>query len=64
MEKITKLWYISSIDKKSQHFIVLYGNTGHLYTCLMLINHGLVCRHFFALMLSLSNAKFHIALIS
>lgn len=64
MEKITELWRISSIDKKSQHFIVLYGNAGHLCTCLTLINHGLVCHHFFALMLSSPNAKFHIALIS
>ena len=64
MEQITELWRISSIDKKSQHFIALYGNAGHLCTCLTLINRGLVCRHFFALMLSSSNAKFHIALVS
>lgn len=54
----------SSIDKESQHFIVLYSNIGHLCTCLTLINRGLVFCHFFALMLSSPNAKFHIALIS
>jgi len=63
-EKITELWHISSIDRKSQHFIVLYDNAGHLCTCLTLINRGIVCRHFFALMLSSPNAKFHISLIS
>jgi hypothetical protein len=31
---------------------------------LTLINRGLVCRHFFALMLSSPNAKFHIGLVS
>ena len=63
-EKITELWRVSSIDKKSQHFIVLYNNAEHLCTCLTLINRGFVCRHFFALMLTSPNAKFHIALIS
>jgi hypothetical protein len=61
--KIHELWYISSINKKSKHFIVLYDNTIHLCTCLTLINHGLVCRHFFATMLVSSIAKFHIGLI-
>jgi hypothetical protein len=61
--KIHELWHISSINKKSKHFIVLYDNTIHLCTCLTLINHGLVCRHFFATMLVSSIAKFHIGLI-
>jgi hypothetical protein len=63
-EKITELWQVSSIDKKSHYFIVLYNNTEHLCTCLTLINRGFVCHHFFALILSSPNAKFYIALIS
>ena len=61
--RIHKLWCISSIDKKSKHFIVLYDNTMHLCICLTLINHGLVYRHFFATMLVSSIAKFHIGLL-
>ncbi len=41
-EKITELWHISSIDRKSQHFIVLYDNARYLCTCLTLINRDLV----------------------
>ena len=61
--RIRELWRISSINKKSKHFIVLYDNAMHLCTCLTLINHGLVCRHFFATMLVSSIAKFHIGLL-
>ena len=60
---IRELWHISSINKKSKHFIVLYDNAIHLCTCLTLINHGLVCRHFFATMFVSSIAKFHIGLL-
>ncbi|CAG8515177.1 16230_t:CDS:2 [Funneliformis mosseae] len=61
--RIRELWCISSINKKSKHFIVLYDNTMHLCICLTLINHGLVCHHFFAIMLVSSIAKFHIGLL-
>src|SRR5438876_1435985 len=61
--RIHEIWRVISIDKKSKHFIVLYDDTMHLCTCLTLINHGLVCRHFFAIMLVSSIAKFHIGLV-
>lgn len=63
LTRINELWRVSSINKKSKHFIVLYDNTMHLCTCLTLISHGLVCRHFFAVMLVSSISKFHIGLI-
>ena len=28
--RIHELWHVSSIDKKSEHFIVLYDNAAHL----------------------------------
>jgi hypothetical protein len=61
--RIRELWHVSSIDKKSEHFVVLYDNAAHLCTCLTLINRGLVCRHFFATMLISPIAKFHIRLV-
>ncbi|CAG8759078.1 11878_t:CDS:2, partial [Funneliformis caledonium] len=61
--RIRELWRISSINKKSKHFIVLYDNAMHLCTCLTLINYGLVCRHFFATMLISSIAKFYIGFL-
>ncbi|CAB4425493.1 unnamed protein product [Rhizophagus irregularis] len=41
MKRITELWRISSIDRKSEHFIILYDDAAHLCTCLTLINRGL-----------------------
>ena len=61
--KIHELWQISSNNRKSKHFIVLYDNSMHLCTCLILINRGLVCRHFFVTMLVSPVAKFHIGLV-
>src|SRR5437588_6620993 len=61
--RIRELWHVSSIDKKSEHFVVLYDNAAHLCTCLTLINRGLVCCHFFATMLISPIAKFHIRLV-
>ena len=63
LTRIHKLWHVSSINKKSQHFVILYDNTMHLCTCLTLINYGLVCHHFFATMLVSLATKFHIRLI-
>jgi len=62
-ERIHEIWRVISINKKSEHFIVLYDNSAHLCTCLTLINRGLVCRHFFAVMLISPTAKFHIGLV-
>ena len=61
--RICELWHVSSIDRKSMHFVVLFDDTMHLCTCLTLINRGLVCRHFFATMLVFSLAKFHVGLV-
>jgi hypothetical protein len=62
-ERIDELWRITSINKTSEHFVILYDNAAHLCTCLTLINRGLVCRHFFAVMLVSSTAKFNIRLV-
>ena len=63
LTNIQELWHISSIAKKSKHFVVLYNDGMHLCTCLTLISRGLVCRHFFAVMLASPLAKFHIGLV-
>ena len=63
LARIHELWHVSSINKKSQHFVVLYDNTMHLCTCLTLINRVLICHHFFATMLVSLATKFHIRLI-
>ncbi|CAG8801145.1 19681_t:CDS:2, partial [Gigaspora rosea] len=61
--RISEIWRVISLDKKSAHFVVLYNDTAHLCTCLTLINRGLICCHFFSVMLVSKIAKFHIGLV-
>lgn len=63
-ERIHELWYITSINKTSEYFIVLYNNAAYLCTCLTLINRGLVYHHFFVVMLVSPTTKFNIRLVS
>jgi hypothetical protein len=48
--------------KSYQHIIILKDGT-HLCTCLLLVSHGIVCRHFFKLMVENQNALFHVMLM-
>jgi len=45
-----------------QHIILLNDGT-HLCTCLLLVSKGIVCRHYFKLMIENSNALFHLMLM-
>jgi hypothetical protein len=45
-----------------QHILILNDGT-HLCTCLLLVSHGIVCRHYFKLMVENPNALFHVMLM-
>lgn len=60
---IHEVWHVSTIEQNKEHFVVLYGNANHLCTCMYLVTRGLVCRHFFSVMLTSDKAMFHISLI-
>lgn len=45
-----------------QHIIILNDGT-HLCTCLLLVSRGIVCRHYFKLMVENPNALFHVMLM-
>src|SRR6185312_13781979 len=61
--EIHEVWQVLSIDRQSLHYIVLFNEACHLCTCLTLLSHGLVCRHFFCVMTMSMKARFHIGLI-
>jgi hypothetical protein len=50
------------IPKSYQHIIILHDET-HLCICLLLVSHGIICRHYFKLMIENSNALFYILLM-
>lgn len=61
---VKEIWAVkvgNSVTTK--HYIVLLNNNAHICTCLMNIRKGIVCRHYFQVMLNNPEAKFHIRLI-
>ena len=47
----------------AKHYVILLKNNAHIYSCLMIIQKGIVCRHYFQIMLNTCKARFHIRLI-
>src|SRR5256884_3202649 len=61
---IREVWRVKTIEQNKEHFVVICDNANHLYTCMLLVTKGLVCRHFFTVMNNSETAMFHIGLIS
>ena len=62
---ITEVWEVQSIEHVAhlaQH-VVLLKNGYHLCTCILLLDSGIVCRHWFCVLLHSEEAQFHISLI-
>ncbi|CAG8552459.1 15349_t:CDS:2, partial [Cetraspora pellucida] len=62
---IIGIWEVKHMgaDTISMNCIVLLKDQSHVCTCLLLFSKGLVCRHFFQVMLKAQKVKFAIALI-
>jgi len=64
MEAIVEVWHVQATGTKGTgHYVILLNEGTHLCTCLLLINKGLVCRHFFRVGTYSRNATFHISII-
>lgn len=63
-ESIKEVWKVIPymIPTSYQHIIILVDGT-HLCTCLLLVSHGIICRHYFKLMIENPNALFHTMLM-
>ncbi|PKC55779.1 hypothetical protein RhiirA1_475028 [Rhizophagus irregularis] len=63
-QNIKEIWSISvGNSSKIKHYVILLQNNGHICSCLSILRCGIVCRHYFQVMLATSNAMFHIRLI-
>jgi hypothetical protein len=63
---IVEIWRVTYLTHKpnsTPHFVILLHDGSHICTCLMIFNRGLVCRHFFQVMIYSKQAKFSISLI-
>lgn len=65
-EDIIHIWRVTSLLAKSNnanHYVILLKDGSHVCTCLLLTNSGVICRHYFKVMMDSNDAKFHISLI-
>ena len=63
-EEIKEIWGVSVQNaQKFKHFILLMNNSVHLCSYLATVTRGIVCRHYFSLMMHTHAAAFHIQLI-
>jgi hypothetical protein len=64
LQNIKELWSVSvGNSSKVKHYVILLQNNGHICSCLSIIRCGVVCRHYFQVMLATKNVMFHIRLI-
>ncbi|CAB4416175.1 unnamed protein product [Rhizophagus irregularis] len=63
-KSIKEIWRITPymIPSSYQHIVTFEDGT-HICTCLLLVSHGIICRHYFKLMVENSNALFHLLLM-
>uniref|UniRef100_U9UEG6 SWIM-type domain-containing protein n=1 Tax=Rhizophagus irregularis (strain DAOM 181602 / DAOM 197198 / MUCL 43194) TaxID=747089 RepID=U9UEG6_RHIID len=63
---IVETWKIRRVGGISQkeNLVVLFNDGSHICTCLETITKGIICRHFWRVMLYSNTAKFHISIIS
>lgn len=64
LEAILEVWFVRATGTQGiGHYVVLLDEGTHLCTCLLLINKGLICRHFFRVGTYSQYATFHISMI-
>lgn len=62
--QIISMWSVTVENKLiEKHFVILLANGSHYCSCLSLVNRGIICRHYFQIMLRTPTAKFHLRLI-
>jgi hypothetical protein len=58
------MWVVNVENKLvEKYFIILLTNGFYYCSCLFVINQGIVCRHYFQIMLHSSAARFHLRFI-
>jgi hypothetical protein len=64
LEAIIEVWHVRATGTKGiGHYVILLNEGTHLCTCLLLVNKGLVCRHFFRVGTYSKYATFHVSII-
>ncbi|RIB01581.1 hypothetical protein C2G38_2295145, partial [Gigaspora rosea] len=65
-EDIKEIWKVTDLRAEKRHhvhFVVIVNQISFLCSCLMSISKGIVCRHYFCVMMHSEMAAFHISMI-
>src|SRR6185437_12884122 len=63
-EAVIEVWHVRATGTQGMgHYVIILNDGTHLCTCLLLINKGLVCRHFLRIGTYSRCATFHISMI-
>ncbi|EXX63055.1 hypothetical protein GLOIN_2v1791665 [Rhizophagus irregularis DAOM 181602=DAOM 197198] len=61
---VKEIWAINVGNSlKIKHYVLLLQNGNYICSCLSIIQTGIICRHYFQVMLNTKNAVFHIQFI-
>src|SRR3984957_15199758 len=61
---IKEIWAVKvGNSQMAKHYVILLKNNSHICSCLTSIRKGIICRHYFQVMLNTCEARFHIRLI-
>uniref|UniRef100_U9SVZ4 SWIM-type domain-containing protein n=1 Tax=Rhizophagus irregularis (strain DAOM 181602 / DAOM 197198 / MUCL 43194) TaxID=747089 RepID=U9SVZ4_RHIID len=66
IDDIREIWKVESLlacSPTSCQYVVILKNGWHACTCLLLANSGVICHHYFKVMMESNFAKFHINMI-
>ncbi|PKY37043.1 hypothetical protein RhiirB3_461163, partial [Rhizophagus irregularis] len=65
-EEVLEIWKVVDIRserKNHVHFIIIINAISYLCSCLKSISKGIICRHYFRVMMNSKIAAFHISMI-
>ncbi|EXX71824.1 hypothetical protein RirG_075080 [Rhizophagus irregularis DAOM 197198w] len=64
LNNVKEIWAVSvGNSSKIKHYILLLQNWGYICSCLSIVQSGIICRHYFQVMLTTKEAVFHIRFI-
>lgn len=61
--EIVEIWRIVVSCGLKNQYVVLLSDGSHRCTCNLLITHGYPCRHFYKILRTSPNAKWHVGLV-
>src|SRR6185312_13284811 len=63
LSSIEEVWDVNFINTSKHHFVLVLSGGVHFCTCMLISTLGVVCRHYWKVLLESAAAAFHVAII-